>query len=218
MKQDNPEIDKPQILYKLVRCYSNTTNYDETVATARDYLAHHAGSPEEPEVRFDLASALKGLGRDSESLQQVLTLLQEQSAHAAAHPDAWAYWRQRAGNLIANQFYREGDYLRALDIYTSLSQLDASPQWQFPVWYQIGMTYEHLMQPQKATEIYSQIVTRQTELGTNAPPSLASIADMARWRISFIQWQTSAEAVNHRFADTNAIVTANAAKPPSNHE
>lgn len=218
LKQDNPEIDKPQILYKLVRCYSNTTNYDETVATARDYLAHHAGSPEEPEVRFDLASALKGLGRDSESLQQVLTLLQEQSAHAAAHPDAWAYWRQRAGNLIANQFYREGDYLRALDIYTSLAQLDASPQWQFPVWYQIGMTYEHLMQPQKATEIYSQIVTSQTELGTNAPPSLASIADMARWRISFIQWQTSAEAVNHRFADTNAIVTANAAKPPSNHE
>jgi tetratricopeptide (TPR) repeat protein len=218
LKQDNPEIDKPQTLYKLVRCYSNTTNYDETVATARDYLAHHAGSLEEPEVRFALASALKGLGRDSESLQQVLTLLQQQSAHAAAHPDAWAYWRQRAGNLIANQFYREGDYLRALDIYSSLAQLDASPQWQFPVWYQIGMTYEHLMQPQKATEIYSRIVTSQTELGTNAPPSLASIADMARWRISFLQWQDNAQAVNHRFADTNAIVTATTTKLLSNHE
>jgi tetratricopeptide (TPR) repeat protein len=217
-KQDNPEIDKPQILYKLVRCYGNTTNYDETVASAQDYLARYANSPDEAEVRFDLALALKGLGRDSESLQQVLTLLQEQSAHAAASPDAWAYWRQRAGNLIANQFYREGDYLRALDIYTSLAQLDASPQWQLPVWYQIGMTYEHLMQPQKAGEIYSQIVTRQTGLGTNAPPSIASIADMARWRLGFIKWQSSAETVNHRFADTNTTFTATAAKPPSNHE
>jgi len=217
-KQDNPEIDKPQILYKLVRCYSSTTNYDETIAAAQDYLAHYGGSPEEAEVRFDLALALKGLGRDSESLQQVLALLQQQSAHAMGNPDAWAYWRQRAGNLIANQFYHEGDYLRALEIYTSLAQLDASPQWQLPVWYQIGMTYEHLMQPQKAAEIYSQIVSRQTELGTNAPPSLASIADMARWRVGFIRWQDNAEAVNHRFADTNAIVTANTANPLSNHE
>ena len=217
-KQDNPEIDKPQILYKLVRCYSSTTNYDETVASAQDYLAHYAGSPEEAEVRFALASALKGLGRDSESLQQVLTLLQQQSARAAGHPDAWAYWRQRAGNLIANQFYHEGDYLRALDIYTSLAQLDASPQWQLPVWYQIGMTYEHLMQPQKAVEIYNQIVGRQTDLGTNSPPSLASIASMARWRIGFIQWQDNAEAVNHRFAGTNAVFTANTEKLLSNHE
>jgi tetratricopeptide (TPR) repeat protein len=217
-QQDNPEIDKQQILYRLVRCYSSTTNYDETIADAEEYLAHYAGSLEEPEVRFDLASALKGLGRDSESLQQVMTLLQEQNAHAAGHPDDWAYWRQRVGNLIANQFYREGDYPRALDIYTSLAQLDASPQWQLPVWYQIGMTYEHLWQPQKAVEVYNQIVARQTGLGTNAPPSLASIADMARWRIGFIQWQTSAETTNHRLADTNAIVTASVPHPESSHE
>jgi tetratricopeptide (TPR) repeat protein len=218
LKQNNREIDKSQILFKLVRCFSNTTNYDETVADAQDYLAHYAGSSEEPEVRFDLASALKGLGRDSESLQQVLTLLQQQSAHAAGHPEDWAYWRQRAGNLIANQFYREGDYLRALGIYSSLAQLDASPQWQWPVLYQIGMTYEHLMQPQKAVEIYSQIASRHTEMGTNAPPGLASIADMARWRIGFVQWQTGAETVNHRLAVTNAVVTANVAHPETRHE
>lgn len=218
LKQNNPEIDKPQILYKLVRCYSNTTNYEETVADAQDYLARYAGSPEEPEVRFNLASALKGLGRDSESLQQVLTLLQKQSARAMGHPEDWAYWRQRAGNLIANQFYREGDYLRALDIYSSLAQLDASPQWQLPVLYQIGMTYEHLWQPQKAIEVYNQIISRQTELGTNAPPSLASIADMARWRTGFIQWQTSAEIVNHRFAGTNASFTASVAHSETSHE
>jgi hypothetical protein len=71
------------------------------------------------------------------------------------------------------------------------------------------MTYEHLWQPQKAVEIYNQIISRQPELGTNAPPSLVSITDMARWRISFIQWQNSAETTNQRLADTNSIVTTN---------
>jgi tetratricopeptide (TPR) repeat protein len=217
-KQDNPEIDKPQILYKLVRCYNSTSNYDKAVSCGQEYLAHYPDAPEEPEVRFDLAAALKQFGRDNESLQQVLTLLQKQSARAAEHPELWAYWQQRAGNLIANQFYREGDYPRALDIYNSLSQLDASPQWQLPVWYQIGMTYEHLLQPQKATDIYQQIISREAGMGTNAPASLSSIADMARWRVGFIQWQNTAESANRRFADTNALFAAKAVKPVSNHE
>ncbi len=53
--------------------------------------------------------------------------------------------------------------------------------------------------------IYNQIIARENELGTNAPPSLASIVDMARWRTGFIQWQNNAENTNHRFADTNAV-------------
>jgi len=213
-KQDNPQIDKHEVLYKLVRCYGNTTNYDQTVASAHDYLANYANTPEVPEVRFELATSLKELGRDNESLQQVLTLLKEQSNQANSNPENWAYWQQRTGNLIANQFFREGDYPRALDIYSSLAHLDPSPQWQLPVWYQMGMTYERLWQPQKATEIYNQIVSRENELDTNAPPSLKSIVDMARWRINFIQWQNKAETANYNLRDTNIIVTANTANEP----
>jgi len=212
-EQDNPEIDKHQVLYKLVRSYSNTTNNDEAVATAQDYLSHYSDTPEAPEVRFDLASALKELGRDNESLQQVLTLLREQSTQARSHPEDWAYWQQRTGNLIANQFFREGDYPRALDIYSSLAQLDHSPQWQLPVWYQIGMTYERLWQPQKATDIYNQIINRENELDTNAPPSLKSIVDMARWRVGFIRWQSNAEIANYALHDTNEIVGVSVSSP-----
>ena len=212
-KQDNPEIDKQQVLYKLVRCYSNTTNYDEAVAYSQSYLAHYPDAPEKPEVRFDLASAFKELGRNNESLQQVLTLLREQNTQANSHPEIWAYWQQRTGNLIANQFYREGDFSRALDIYSSLAQLDHTPQWQLPVWYQIGMTYERLWQPQKATEIYNQIISRESELDTNAPPSLKSIVDMARWRVGFIRWQNNAEIANSGLHDTNATFTASTANP-----
>ncbi|HUB87549.1 MAG TPA: tetratricopeptide repeat protein [Verrucomicrobiae bacterium] len=216
-QQNNPEIDKADVLYKLICCYNATTNYDEAAASAQDYLTRYPDGPEESEVRFYFATALKALGHDNESLQQVLLLLQEQQQRDIGHPELWAYWQQRAGNLIANQFYREGDYLRALDIYTSLAHLDASPQWQLPVWYQIGMTYEHLMQPLKAMETYSNIVNVTADLGTNATPSLSSISDMAQWRINFIQWQNNAETVNHQFAESNAVITATI-KPSTSHE
>ena len=204
-KQDNPNIDRQQVLYKLVRCYSSTTNYDEAIACGQNYLAAYPETVETAEVRYDLALTLKQVGRDTESLQQVLALLREQSLQARSHPETWAYWQQRTGNLIANQFYREGDYERALDIYTSLAQLDPSPQWQLPVWYQIGLTYEHLWQPQKATEIYNQIATRESELSTNDAPSLRSIIDMARWRVGFIHWQNNAQAANQSLQATNPV-------------
>lgn len=196
LKLDMPAVNRPHILYKLMRSQVALGRHDDAVATGQDYLSRYSNAPERPEVQFYLANALKQLGRDNEALQQVLALLSEQRARANERPEVWAYWQQRAGNVIANQLYREGDYAKALDIYTSLSQLDTSPQWQLPVAYQIGMTYERLMQPKKATETYVGILNREKEFSTNMPPSLKSVLDMARWRIDFIEWQEKAEAVN----------------------
>ena len=196
LKQNNPALDKALILYKLMRCQSTVSNYDGAVATGQDYLVRYPNGSEQPEVRFHLALALKQLGRNNESLQQVLTLLREQSANAAEHPEVWAYWQQRTGNLIANQLFREGDYTRALDIYLGLAQLDNSPAWQLPVQYQIGLTYERLWQPQMAIDTYNGIIKREPELTPNSPPSLRSIVDMARWRINHVQWQGRAEVAN----------------------
>ena len=207
LKQQNPALNQPQILYKLVRCYGMIGKYDDAVAYGQDFLARYPNAPEEPEVRFYLAVALKEIGRNNESLLQVLALLKEQSAQAREHPEVWAYWQQRTGNLIANQLYREGDYTRALDIYLNLARLDSSPNWQLPVWYQIGMTYERLWQPQKAIETYTNIIHREKDLGENAPPNLKTVVDMARWRISFIQWENKAEAANRSLQQTNSIST-----------
>lgn len=196
LKQDTGTLNKSHILYKLNRCQLAMNRYDEAIASGQDYLLRYVNGPERPEVQFNLATALKQLGRDNEALQQVLALLSEQRANANSRPEVWAYWQQRTGNVIANQLYREGDYPKALDIYTSLAQLDPTPQWQLPVQYQIGMTYERLMQPQKATEAYASILKRERELSTNTPPSLKAVFDMARWRANFIQWQEKAEAMN----------------------
>ena len=218
LKQNNPAINKAQIIYKLTRCESAQGHYAEAVSDAQEFLDHYPGAPEQPEIRFELALALKELGRNNESLQQVLQLLQEQRAITGDHPEVWAYWQERAGNLIANQLYHEGDYTKALEIYLNLVQLDASTEWKLPLSYQIGMTYERLWQPQKATETYNGILAREKELGTNASPSLKAVFDMARWRINFIEWQTKAEEANRRLHDansTNAPVTASLPSTPT---
>ena len=208
LKQNNPALDKPSTLYKLLRCQSATSNFDGAVASGLDYLVRYPDAPERPEVRFHLALALKQLGRNSESLQQVLVLLREQSGSASAHPEVWAYWQQRTGNLIANQLFREGDYTRALDIYLGLAQLDNSPAWQLPVQYQIGLTFERLWQPQMAVDTYNGIIKRESELASNAPPSLHSIVAMARWRINYVQWQGKAEVANRAVAAPSPPGTA----------
>ncbi len=138
-----------------------------------------------PEVRYYLAEALKNLGQKTEALQPVLLCLREQKAKTQNHPEVWAYWQQRVGNDIANQLYHEADYVNALQIYINLSQLDTAPAWQVPVSYQMGMTYEKLLQPQKAVETYNAILARETEVGTNVTPALQTVFDMARWRANF---------------------------------
>ena len=202
LKQDNPALDRPQIQFRLIRSLTGVGRNEDAAGQAEDFLARYANAPEEPEVRFSLAQTLKELGRNSDALQQVLLLLQEEKAKTRDHPEVWAYWQQRAGNEIANQLYREGDYLKALDVYNNLVQLDPAPAWQVPVQYQIGITYERLLQPQKAVDTYHRILQRQADLGTNAPPSLAAIFDMARWRIDFIAWQTHAELSDRLIAAT----------------
>ena len=201
LKQNNPAMNRPEIQFRLIRSLYASANYTETSAQARDYLTRFPESPNQPEVRFCLALSLKELGQSNESLQQVLALLREQKGQAKEHPEVWAYWQQRTGNEIANQLYREGDYPKALDIYLSLEQLDHNFTWQLPVTYQIGMTYERLLQPQMAMQSYSNIVSRQAELGTNASPGLKAIVDMAGWRINFIKWQSKADNINRGLAD-----------------
>jgi tetratricopeptide (TPR) repeat protein len=215
LKQNNPALNRPEIQFRLIRSLQATGNHTETAAQATDFLSHFSNSPNQPEVRFCLAVALKNLGRDSESLQQVLALLKEQKVQSKDHPEVWAYWQQRTGNEIANQLYREGDYTKALDVYLNLEQLDRSAAWQLPLKYQIGMTYERLLQPEMATQTYSNIVTRQVDLGTNASPGLKAIVDMAQWRMKFIEWQSHADNVNRALTITNAPSLQSASKKPT---
>jgi len=200
IKQNDPALNRPQAQFRLIRSLMSVGTNDEAAIQAQDFLSRYPGAPEQPEVRFYLAQALKLTGHNSEALQQVLLLLQEEKAKTEDHPEVWAYWQERAGNEVANQLYREGDYVRALDIYINLTELNSAPAWQLPVKYQIGLTYERLQQPQKAVEAYTDILKFEPDLGTNATPGQKAVFEMARWRAGFLGWQSQAAAANRSVA------------------
>jgi len=205
LKQPADALNRPLMQFRLVRSLAACGRNEEAVAAAQDFLAHFPDDPEAPETRYYLAQALKAEGQTGEALRQVLAFLQAEKKSTAGRPEVWAYWQQRVGNEIANSLYKEGDYVKALGIYSSLAKLDSAPEWQLPVEYQIGLTYEHLLQPQKAVDTYTQIVAGEAAVGTNATPDLQAIFEMARWRAGFLQWQDKAELTTHSLAESAAF-------------
>ena len=196
LKLDCPPMNRSAIQYRYIQCLNALGRRGEAIGQAQDYLERYADAHERAEVHSLCAMALKQSGRNADALRQVVALLQEQQGATNGDPATLAYWQRRAGNEIANQFYQEGDSMKALDIYLRLATLDSAPEWQFPVWYQVGLLYERLNQPVKAAEYYGNIAKREKEFPTNASPSLRAVLDMAKWRKDFLGWQHQTELAN----------------------
>jgi len=211
LQNPDPGLDRPQMLFRLVRSLTIVGRNDEAASQAQDFLSRYPDADETPEVRYYLAQALKALGRDDEALQQVLLCLEQQKSVAGNDPAVWTYWQQRLGNEVGNQLYHSGDYIHALEIYVDLAHLDPSATWQVPVYYQMGLTYEKLAQPQRASDTYKRLLSREAEVGTNATPGMQAIFDMAKWRIDFLKWQQKAQA-----ADLAVTATAQPVKTTTN--
>jgi tetratricopeptide (TPR) repeat protein len=217
LKRSDTGLNRPLAQFRLVRSLAATTNKVEAVGQAQDFITHYANDPEAPEVRYYLAQSLKAIGQNSEALRQVLIFLQQEKSATKDHPEIWSYWQQRVGNEIANELYNEGDYVESLQIYQSLARLDSSPVWQIPVNYQIGITYERLLQTQKALESYNQILNLEGTLGSNASPNLQTVFDMSRWRTNFLSWQNKVETLNRSMimpGDTNSPSVSTNPTPP----
>ncbi|MEY4916449.1 MAG: outer membrane protein assembly factor BamD [Verrucomicrobiota bacterium] len=206
LKQEDPALDRAQIQFRLIRSLVALKQFDSAAVQAQDFLSRNTDSTEGAEVRYHLAQALKGLNRNAEAMQQVLIFLKEEREKTKDHPEVWTYWQQRVGNEIGNALYQEGDYVKALQVYVTLVQLDETPAWRLPVNYQVGITYEKLLQPANAIESYRTITNSAALLGTNRTPALKAVADMAQWRLDFLQWQSRAEDFNRRpsAAETNS--------------
>jgi tetratricopeptide (TPR) repeat protein len=189
LKAEEKGLDRTTCHFKLVRSLAAQQDHTNVIAQGQSFLQLYPDSLDVPEVRFMLADSLKKIGRNRESMQQVLLLLQSQQKQAEAHPEIWAYWQQKTGNEIANELYKEGDYMSALEIYLGLTKVNSASSWQAPVLYQIGLVYEHLKQPAKAREAYDSILKRQEDIRANSPtPGLLALLDMAQWRREYLKW------------------------------
>ena len=187
------ELNRPQIQFKLLRSLAQLDRHLEAIVQGQALVARHPDAPEVPETRYQIAMSLKALNRNNEALQEVLALLQTQQSVGAKDPANRAYWQQRAGNEIANHLYQENDNLNALVIYQNLAQLSPAAAWQLPAWYQTGLVYERLRQPEKALETYARILQRAAEADPKASPGLAAVVDMARWRKDYLTWHGAAD-------------------------
>jgi tetratricopeptide (TPR) repeat protein len=216
LKQEPPPANRSSLQFRYIRCLTGLGRRSETIAQAKDFLEHYSEDPERPEVHFLCATALKEAHRETEALYQVLALLQEQRSRTNCTSQSLAYWQRRAGNAIANQFYQEGDPLKALEIYVRLAALDTTPQWQLPVWYQVGLVFERLGQPAKAIEYYGNVAAREKEVSNAASPSLKTVIEMANWRKDFLGWQIKAEQANFGFraAPLDPAVAEKPSTPP----
>lgn len=195
LKLEGSGLNRADVIYKLVRCYAGLQKHNDTISKANFYLDKYPDGPDAPETRYLLADALKKSGRNADSLKQIMELLELQHGKSKSDPAQWAYWQQRAGNNIANQLYREGDFLSSLQIYQKLAEMNSSPEWQVPVWYQIGLVYENLKQVEKAIETYNKIIEREKS-SEDLTPSLKQIVEMASWRKQHLAWALKASLVN----------------------
>lgn len=215
LKQDASELNRVQIQFKLIRCLSSLGKHTEVITRCQTFFEKNPGAAEVAELRFICARSLKQLGRNSDALAQVFKLLQTQEKTADTDPENWAFWQQRAGNEIANDLYLEGDYLSALEIYNHLAEISTLPSWQLPAWYQIGIIYERLRQPKKATEKYDAILARDKDLiGAESTPNLKTVVEMAKWRKEQISWHGRAEVAVQslrlnpvRLPSTNSVIS-----------
>jgi tetratricopeptide (TPR) repeat protein len=187
LKLDSPELDKTEIRLKFLRCLDGAKRHEDVVREAENVLSERGGDEQKPEARFLLTTSLQQLGRKPEALRQALLLVQSTPKDGV--------WRRRIGNEVANTFYADGDFTNALTVYLSLAQADTTPQWQLPLLYQVALTYEHLRQPDRASEGYGLIVERGKQLGGDVDPALQMVLDMAGWRNNYLAWQSQAAQV-----------------------
>lgn len=190
LRDDSTRPIQSMIRYRLILCLDGLGKHGELIAQARSYLNFDPESGESPHVRHLLATSLKQAGRNAESLAEVKALLE---SAAAQDSPGWKAWQQRTGNEIANRLYQDGDYFNALTLYLRLAELDESPAWRLPVWYQIGLIHERLEAPGEAIKTYQRILDQETEVAVTNGPALKTLVDMARWRHDFIQWKFEAE-------------------------
>jgi tetratricopeptide (TPR) repeat protein len=131
-------------------------------------------------------------------MKETLKLLAAGREFGKKKPAIWAYWQRKTGNEIANELYEGGDAIGALSIYQKLAELDDNPNWRASTVYQIGLCFERLRHLERAREAYRFIidkipVTATTDTDALIGVNLATLRDMAQWRLENLTWLEQTE-------------------------
>ena len=183
--------------FQNVYCTYLTGDYTGAATAAKRFIESFGGSQYAAQCHYVLSMALKGLHRSQEATDETLVLLSMEKKLEKSDSATWTYWQRKTGNQLANGFYQEGDFLRALTIYQAMAKLSNNPDWQWPVIYQVALCFERLRLPDRAAEAYHYIMDeskKAQEAGKPMDEDLTELTHMADWRSQHLEWQQGAEA------------------------
>jgi len=185
---DLSQEDRMTVRFRLACLAYEMKDFATAVTSFSELREDDQAGPYRLETAYYLAASLKALGRGRESFEVVVDLLQSQLSNDPVDLAQSAYWKRRTGNELANEFYRQGEYLSALSIYQSLARISDDPEWRWPAVYQIGLCFEHLELPERALEAYEAMLEGIPVTDADLIDVDVSLRDLAHWRLDHIKW------------------------------
>ncbi len=166
-RQENlPDDVRGQVGLRLIECHYNVGDFQEVILQGQRHLEDPALKATFPRVYYLLTNAYRQTGQPDRSLETVLELLKAASTAKGERRAEWLHWQEVTGNQVANAFYEKGDYRGALKVYQAIAALDDAPQWVLPIAYQMGLCFEKLKLPERASEAYRYILESREEVTT----------------------------------------------------
>ena len=185
--------ESSEVAFRLAYISYLAGEFPTSLIESQAFLDTYPSSPLAPEAQYLNIQSLKKLGRNNEAMKETIELLQAGREFGKKKPAVWAYWQRKTGNEIANELYESGDAFGALTVYQKLAALNDAPDWRGPTIYQIGLCYERLRHLDRAREAYRYIIDKipATQAATGdvvVGENLATIRDMAEWRLEHLDW------------------------------
>jgi tetratricopeptide (TPR) repeat protein len=192
LRSDLSKEDRAIALFRAGHCTFMRSDMPGAVTIFERFLKDYSQHASAAEARYMLASSYRAQGRTQEAYDTVLELLRTAKSKKEADPKIWVFWQKKAGNEFANDFYQRGEFVNAVTIYQSLAALAETPEWRWPVVYQMGLCFERLRLESRAKESYQYILDESENPETKArklPDSLAGLIEMAKWRSEQLAWE-----------------------------
>lgn len=191
-------LDKKKLgkaVYRSAYAKYKMQDYPGVVKQLEGYSTKFSESDLIPESYYLQSIAYKELDKPKQALDSVIELLNYNQEQQVSNPKSWAFWKKRTGNQLANTFYEEGDYFKALQLYQALYKVDNDVTWQASTLYQIGLCFERLGMFPKASEAYQMLSDWSAWEGDDyeTDENLALIRDMATWRKENLNWTRQAD-------------------------
>lgn len=184
------DTDRETVLYYKALTALKAGKNKEGLQLVRRFVEAYPRSQSLPEMLYLEAEVLYRLDRIHAAVDTLMRLLETVGEPVEDQSKEWTFWRQQAGNRLANKLYEDGDYLVALRIYQGMVGLSDQVDWRLPIIYQIGLCFEKLGMLDRARESFAYLIQEVEKREAEAVPDyLVRLAETASWRQDLLSWR-----------------------------